>query len=287
MSQKQSGDLYRVVHKEGTHLASSKATEGAFRGALLDDRDRLAGQAEFVKVDEDSEYEYNEPYEYKETHEDVELSDEAKEIAQFLGKAAAAAIIALVTAATPHLKHWWKDIAAPNLKKNWHGITGKKKAKQSKKDKNNSQIHTTEIATTSGTVPGMLSKELDDAYEKYKINISSAEAQKELIDIAILSAILAAKIRKLSNVCIRESGGMPEDYLEWQQVIEKLTAQKVTESINLILENNISLLDEKSSMSLSDILGRSLISNGLYVPIENDRFKEALTLKIDAYDEKR
>ena len=55
----------------------------------------------------------------------------------------------------------------------------------------------------------------------------------------------------------------------------------------MILENNIRLLDEKSSMSLSDILGRSLISNGLYVPIENDRFKEALTLKIDAYDEMR
>ena len=34
----------------------------------------------------------------------------------------------------------------------------------------------------------MLSKELDDEYEKYKINISSAEAQKELIDIGVLSA---------------------------------------------------------------------------------------------------
>jgi len=281
MSQNQSGDLYRVVHKEGTHLASSKNTEGAFRGALLDDKDKLAGQAEFIKVDD------YESYEYQETHEDVELSEEAKEIAQILGEAAAAAIIALVATATPHIKHWWKDIADPNIKKKWHEITRKEKTKQSKKDKNNSLIYTTEIANTSGTVPGMLSKELDDAYEKYKVNMSNVEAQKELIDVVVLSAILAAKIRKLSNAYIRESGGMPEDYLEWQQVVEKLTTQKVTESINLILENNFSLLDEKSSMSLSEILSCSLISNNQYVPIENDRFKEALTLKIDAYDECR
>ena len=28
--------LYRAVHPEGTHLASSKDTEGSYRGVLLD-----------------------------------------------------------------------------------------------------------------------------------------------------------------------------------------------------------------------------------------------------------
>ena len=36
--QKQSGDLYKVIRKEGTHLASSNDTEGASRGILFDDK---------------------------------------------------------------------------------------------------------------------------------------------------------------------------------------------------------------------------------------------------------
>ena len=59
---KSNGDLYRVVKKEGTHLAESKDTPGAVRGTLLSNSNRqLAGQAEFVKIDE-SELEYSPDY---------------------------------------------------------------------------------------------------------------------------------------------------------------------------------------------------------------------------------
>lgn len=44
--------LYRAVHPEGTHLASSKDTEGSYRGVLLDNEtNRVVGQAEFVLVE--------------------------------------------------------------------------------------------------------------------------------------------------------------------------------------------------------------------------------------------
>jgi hypothetical protein len=44
--------MYRAVFADGFHLASSKDTYGAFRGALLDNQTNvLKGQAEFVKVD--------------------------------------------------------------------------------------------------------------------------------------------------------------------------------------------------------------------------------------------
>ena len=37
--------LYRAVHPEGTHLASSKDTEGSYRGVLLDNEtNRVVGQ---------------------------------------------------------------------------------------------------------------------------------------------------------------------------------------------------------------------------------------------------
>ena len=46
---RQSGDLYRPVYKEGTHLAPSKDTEGAVRGSLLDNKtNQVTGQAEWV-----------------------------------------------------------------------------------------------------------------------------------------------------------------------------------------------------------------------------------------------
>ncbi|WP_252501986.1 integrase core domain-containing protein [Sporosarcina sp. Marseille-Q4943] len=41
---KQGGDLYRPIHKEGTHLAPSKNTEGAFRGTLLDNETNQLGK---------------------------------------------------------------------------------------------------------------------------------------------------------------------------------------------------------------------------------------------------
>jgi hypothetical protein len=283
--------LYRPVIKKGTHLASSKSTDGAKRGALLDNKtNKVVGQAEFVEVEEVSACEYNK-YRYNEIREETELSDreeaelseEAKAIASFLGEALAVVTIKLIEAATPHIKSWWTEAVVPSFKMKQRGIVGKIKAGKLIEKKKNNQIRTANVLGASGTAPGIsavFSKEIEEAYEKYRMNMSSEEAQRELIDIAILSTILAAKIRKLSDTCIRADGGIPEDYLEWQEVIEKLTAQKVTDSINLILENNISLIDEKSLVSLSSILGHSLISNGQYIPISNDGFKKALALNI-------
>lgn len=44
-------DAYRVITKEGMHLAKSKATEGAVRGTLLsNETNQVAGQAEWIKL---------------------------------------------------------------------------------------------------------------------------------------------------------------------------------------------------------------------------------------------
>ena len=49
--------------------------------------------------------------------------------------------------------------------------------------------------------------------------------------------------------------------------IQKLSTPEYVASINQILENNPLLLQEKSA-SLSEVLGRSIVLNGQYVPIE-------------------
>lgn len=268
---------YKAIHKDGTHLAPSKDTEGAVRGSLLsNDNNKLSGQAEFVEVDAVPEYVYIEPT------RDEELSEEAREMATIIGEALGElAFAALERYVFPYIETWAKNTVAPRMKKMWHWITRSKTTNQSKNNKSNIQVNVAEIAATNG-MSTLLSKGFDTAYEKYMANTSSDDTQKELVEIAILSAILVAKIKKFLNSCEDKESFITTDYLEWQKIVEKITDRNVTESINSILENNVSLIDEKSSTFLSEILGYKVVLNGMYVPIENDRFAKALTFDIAA-----
>lgn len=273
---KDSEDLYRVVRKEGTHLASSNETNGAFRGNLLDDvTNKPVGNAEWVKVDK-RDYDSGASYEYQESRSEVELSREQKEMATLIGEViAAGAYWVLNEKVAPPVKFWWEERATPSIKKMWYGITNKKKTKKTKREMNGHQDCNIEVATSRGSVLGIFPEEIDETYEKYVNDMSSEEAQRELLDIFILSAILCAKIRKLSNSRIRKDVGITEGYLEGQEVIEKLSTPEFVDCLNRILANNPSLLEEKSA-SLVEILGQNIIINDQYVPIQNNKLKVAL-----------
>lgn len=270
---RQSGDLYRPVYKEGTYLAPSKNTEGAVRGSLLDNEtNQIAGQAEWVKVDV-REYGYDEPYDYQEPRRKKELSPEAEEFAQLVGQAIASGTIWVFSeVVAPRAKFWWQEKVAPVMREKWEDVKSKK-TKRTRKER----PQCTEIPATSDTVSGMVSQELDEAYVKYVHDMTSEEAQRELMDIFILSVMLTAKIRKLSNARITKDGGALGEYIEGQDIIQKLSAPKYVDSINQILENNPLLLEEKSAI-LSEILGRSIVLNCQYLPIESNQFKEKLML---------
>ncbi|UWG96522.1 hypothetical protein LPY66_16750 [Dehalobacter sp. DCM] len=268
---RQSGDLYIPICKEGTHLASVKNKEEAFRGTLLDNEtNQIVGQAEWVKVDE-SEYRYDEPYNYQESRREKELSPEAQELAKLLS-----GIIADITkqvideVVAPRVKLWWQKKAVPAMKEMWVDDKNKRKIQNTRKE---SPVQNTKIATTSKTTSGIVSQELDEAHKKYVYNMTSEEAQRELMDIFILSVMLAAKIRKLSRASIIKDCDAPREYIEGQEIIQKLSSPKFIASINKILENNSLLLEEKSA-TLSEILGFSIVSNGQYVPIESTQIRE-------------
>ena len=275
---KQSGDLYRVIRKEGTHLASSNDTEGTSRGILFDDNtNKLVGHAEWVKVDK-SEYESDYSHDYQENQQKVELSPEEQKSAQLVGEAIAAATVYVLTEyVAPRVERWWQNTAVPTMKQKWKIFTDKRKDKPSPKDKKRSKLHTNEIVTANESVPGMFSHRLEEAYERYMNDMTSEEAQRELLDIFILSALLTTKIRKLSNARIIINGWAPEEYLEGQKILERLTTPEYIGSVNQILKNNSQLMEEKTA-ALSGILGRNLVFNGQYVPIEIGKFKEAMTL---------
>ena len=276
--------MYRVKHKEGTHLGSSQDTSGAFRGTLFDNENKLVGHAEWEKVDE-SEYGYDYSYDDPLNQQEVELSPEMQKLAQAMGELFAAATMYVFTEyVAPPVKHWWQNEAVPTIKEKWQTLTEKTKDKLSPKDKKKSKLHPNDIVNASEIFQGMLPHELKVSYEKYMNDMTCEEAQRELLDIFILSALLIKKIRKLSNARIIKSEGASGEYLEGQKIIESLATPEYIGSINQILENNPQLLGEKT-VYLSEILGRNLVLNGQFVPIEIGKFKDTIALQVDVSDD--
>jgi hypothetical protein len=195
----QSRDLYRLLKpKEGAHLASSHDTDRAFRGLYLDDEtNKLVSHAEWEKVDE-SEYGCDSPYDNLIPQQEAELSPEMQKLAQAMGEAMVAATMYVFTEyVAPPVKHWWQNEAVPTIRKKWKIFTDKRKDEPPPKDKKKSNLHTNEIVTADEIVQDMFSHELEEAYEKYMNDMTSEEAQREILDVFILSALLTAKIRKL------------------------------------------------------------------------------------------
>lgn len=278
--QEQSEGLYRPKLKEGTHLASSQDTHGTYRGILQDDNtNKLVGHAEWERVDE-SELGSDCSYDYQENQQKVGWLEVAEGVITLGG------MYILLEQEVPSVKHWRQNIVVPTIKKTWKSFTdifaNKRKDKPSPKDKKKSDLHTNDIVTADKIVQDMFSQKpeeaLEEAYEKYMNDMTSEEAQRELIDIFILSAQLTAKIRKLSNARIIGNGDAPTKYLEGQKILDRLATPEYIDGINQILESNPQLLEEKIA-GFSGILGRNLVLNGQYVPIEVGKFKEAMILQ--------
>lgn len=268
MSQKkQSEELYRIIKSEGTHLAVSKKTDGALRALEFEDgTNKLVGPAELIRVEEKRQS----PKTYNELNPMGQLLIDMAEI-----------IVPRVTEyltdkAITSFDRWWQNRGKQNKKKKPENIlTRKSKAQQILESR---QSNSTEITPSKENTTAMPFMEFDNAFKEYSINMTSEEVQKELIDIFMLSAIRARKVWKVSHANIVDTSAVSGEYLEGRVLIERLCSPEVLDSINAILAKTPSLVEEWESIALSDILGRSLIIDGQYIPVESNRFKEALTL---------
>jgi hypothetical protein len=299
VNQKEIGDefmskKYRPIIKEGTHLAPSKKTDRAYRGSLLDNvTNQVVGQAEW-ELDEEEDYNWNCSYENYDTHENVELSEETQKMLQAIGTALAELGIQMielgVSKATPHVKRFVTDKVVPSVKntKSWitekgaigidmirNGISSKTKAEQLLAKRTKRKTDITELSAANNTTVEPF-EDIDNTFEEHRESMSREEVQQHLIYIRGLAVLLADEIRRLSNACIREGNETPENILERQNAIEKLTTQEVMNSIKLLLENkNRSLLDEATSMVLSEFLAGNFIIDDRPVPIEKYRIRAA------------
>jgi len=251
--------LYELIPEEGKHLADSRDTEGAVRGVYLDDEsNRPCGAGEFIPVDIDDD------------EDSDSLGDNSSGGNLDDGALAGIGILVIgvgigvaVTKAYPHVKEWVTTTAVPEVKKFWRRIT-KKESEQ--------VIECAEAKTMPILMkPEEFSQSIDSVVNEFHADMNSEEAQQHLLNIMCAAMYMASEIRQLSSATLKD-----EERLAWGAAMEKLTTKSVTDGINRILEGEVLALDEAHIKALTECLGGALIENGVFIPIENRRIKEAL-----------
>lgn len=277
--------LYEVEYDDNLHMADAADDPDYKRGLLYDDDGNLKAHAKMREVDEDElrdryaeRDQYGYDYDYSEC-EEVELTPEQQELAQLAGEALAAMLITLIAAATPHVQRWWGETALPSIKGFFGDIAdffkgaGRKNRSASASAEKTTTLQLAEAGLQID--PKDIQAELDTAYEGYRENMSSEEAQKTLVEIAILASMLAERIKKLSNANIPDDG-IAGGYLGWQDAVNRLSSQELIDGVNRILEGDVQLIDSVQIANLEIILGRSLFQNGQYAPIDAGEFRVRL-----------
>ena len=129
-----------------------------------------------------------------------------------------------------------------------------------------------QMATTPEKATTVLD-EIDAAYENYSINMTSEEAQKEFVDAFILRVLSEKKLWKIAHANIVDPAG---NITDGRAMIDKLSSPLMLKNINTILKNNPALLETWQTIALEDILGRELIVDSCYVPIEGQALRKNL-----------
>lgn len=115
--------------------------------------------------------------------------------------------------------------------------------------------------------------EFHDAYKRYSTNMTSEEAQKELLDAFVLYILSLKKLHKIANANIYNASG---NIIDGHKLVELATNPEIVMQINYIVQNNPKLLDEWQSIALSDILGREIIHDMHYIPIDEQMLRHKL-----------
>lgn len=259
-----SGDLYRLIPEEGKHLAESRDTKGAYRGVYLDDdTNKPSGAGEFIKIEDDKCEDYDNDSVRNEMDGDVAAITGLIAIGIGIGVAA--------TKAYPHVKEWVGNTAVPGMKKFWYKIRNK--------DTAISMVTDETVSVSMDVVSAQdFADNVDVVLDEYQKNMSSKEAQVHLLNIMSCAMYMVSEIRKISNVVVNNEVIGEERLLEWKFAMEKLTTQTVTDSINRILEGNVLSMNETDMQRIAVLMGDTMITNGVYVPIKNEKVKELLRL---------
>ncbi len=183
-NKKLSEKTYKILETEGTHTVASKDTRGTTRGLeFKDGTNKLIGPVELVEV------ETTKPKRYEDFSIGEQVVIDMAEI-----------IVPKITdylsnKAISSFDNWLKNRRKENKKKQ----SVKKEPILMRKTKAEQILENQNLKST-GSVQSesrILSTDFDFVYEEYRINMTSEEVQKELIDIFMLEVIRAKKYGKL------------------------------------------------------------------------------------------
>jgi hypothetical protein len=242
---------YEPIIPEGLRLGLSRVVEGAVTGHLFDKNNDLVGLASWRWVEEGAS-----------------KPSGVKAPVIWAAAGIAVGVVATVVAVrnAPRIKTWWNDSALPAMRSKWNHIT---------KTVEEGPALAAVMAISSDTATADFSREVDAAFADPRISMSSAEALERRVAVLAAAAFIARQMRTLANSRIVEDD---DGFADLKQAFDKLTTQQVTDSINVMLETNASVLDEETSTELLKIFGGGRFIAGQYVPVENERVKEALCL---------
>lgn len=249
--------LYRAIIPEGTHLARSNNTEGAFRGAVLDNEtNQVSGQAELVEVDRDEDDGSNEP------------PDLSTAVAMLAVAGVSIASTIFLSAAAPKIKGWWGDTAYPSLKARLGSLLTQHN--QEEENEIGATVDSTALARISSA---NALTELSTATDDPEFVMSNEEAQQRLATLLFAAALAAHELRTLKNVSIADES----ERRQIQDVLDRFADESVVSLANRVFEANAALATVVNA-ALQRNLGPSSQDDGAYLPLQRDQFHELLQL---------
>lgn len=249
--------FYRAIIPEGTHLARSNSTEGAFRGTVLDDEtNQVSGQAELVEVDRD------------EDDESSEFSDLSTAVAMLAVAGVSIAGTIVVSAVAPKIKAWWGDKARPSLKAKLGSLLNQKTQEEQKEI--GAAIDSTALAKIASVDA---STELSTAMADPNFVMSSEEAQQRFATLLLAAALAAHELRTLKNASIAGES----ERQQIQELLDKFADESVVSLANRVFDSNTGLAVAMDA-ALQRVLGQSGQNDGAYLPLQRDHFHELLQL---------
>lgn len=105
---------------------------------------------------------------------------------------------------------------------------------------------------------------VDVAFNEYRENMTSEDAQRELIEAFILYLESMRKVQRVTNANVIDSDGR---ITGGRELLEAMANKGMIESINEILQHNPALLNSEQEKFLFDILGYEIYSQNEYIPI--------------------
>lgn len=227
---------------KGARLADSKKNEGWSVGFTPNSTEKgpehvgiklkdLSGSAASGTKPVEPQFVYG--HEYIESP--PEKSREQEEFEELLQALVLLGMVKTIEWAQPRLKRLWDERVIPFLNARRHQWQERREQRRAK-----GQAADELAATVAPTMLVEGTKEVGDALDAYKANMTSAEARRHFAEALIARRFADEKMRLLSDARIEEVG----PGRELADAVQALTPKQVETTLNSILASRPQLLDE-------------------------------------------